>query len=143
VDHFGPTGPVDDAGEVPPVRPNVAGMSQLPPGSFTAPIDALRATAQHLDAASRAARAVCEHPGRVRGLAQDGGDAELRDAAAELARRWHWSLEQLSGATSRWAALLYLIAEQYAEVERQASGTLGTLGRLGVLTHPPSRGGSP
>src|SRR3954468_3574366 len=97
-------------------------MSQQPlaaSGPFTAPAERMHATARHLDAAARAARSVCEHPGRVRGLADDGGYPERREAAAELARRWHWSLEQLAGSTSRWAALLDLAAEHYAEAERQ------------------------
>jgi hypothetical protein len=120
-------------------------MSQQPlaaSGAFTAPADRLHATARHLDGAARAARSVCEHPGRVRGLAEDGGDPELRDAAAELARRWHWSLEQLAGSTSRWAALLDLAAEHYAQAERQAGHALDRLDRLG-LVRPRSSGGPP
>ena len=134
-----------DGGALAAGRLSVAGMSQqrsLLTGAFTAPVEELRAGARRLDAASRAALAVCEHPGRVRGLAQDGGDDELRDAAAELARRWQWALEQLAGGTSRWAALLVLAAEHYAEAERQAELTVGGLGRLGVLG-PARRGGGP
>jgi len=121
-------------------RPSVGHVSQqqFPAADgFSAPVDQLRATALRLDAASRAARSLCEHPGRVRGLAQDGGDDALRDAAAELARRWHWSLDQLAGATSRWAALLDLAADQYAEAERQVASTAGRLGLLGPRERPP------
>jgi hypothetical protein len=64
----------------------------------------------------------------VRGLAQDGGDAELRDAAAELARRWHWALQQLAGGTGRWALALELAADQYAEAEREVLSTVGHRG---------------
>jgi hypothetical protein len=98
------------------------------PEGFTAPLDQLRATARQLEAASRAAGALCDSPGRVRELAQDGGDPELSDAAADLARRWHWSLQQLAGSTGRWAVGLDLAADQYAEAERQVLSTLGHLG---------------
>jgi hypothetical protein len=131
---------VDDGSALPGRRSSVSRVSQQPSSAavrFTAPVDRLRATARRLDAASRAAHGLCEHPGRVRGLAQDGGDQELRDAAAELARRWHWSLEQLAGGTSRWAALLELAADQYAEVEREVAGTVARLGLLPPPGGPP------
>ena len=120
-------------------RPSVGHVPQQHSAAdgFSAPVDQLRATALRLDAASRAAWSLCDHPGRVRGLAQDGGDDELRAAAAELARRWHWSLDQLAGATSRWAALLDLAADQYAEAERQVASTAGRLGLLGPRERPP------
>jgi hypothetical protein len=95
-----------------------------PPQGFTAPVDDLRSTARRLDAASRAARSLADAPGRVRELAQDGGDDEFRDAAADLAHRWHRSLDQLAQGTARWAVLLDLAAAQYAEVERQVLSTV-------------------
>ncbi len=40
-------------------------------------------------------RQLLEHPGVVRGRAQDGGDEDLRDAAVLLADRWQWGLQVL------------------------------------------------
>jgi hypothetical protein len=80
----------------------------------------LQTLVQWLQSAVSAARQVQEHPGVVRGRAQDGGWPPLRDAAAELADRWEWSLGSLADDADRVAALLQLAVDRYVEAERQA-----------------------
>lgn len=93
-----------------------------------------------MEAAARAAREVSEHPGQVRGRAQDGGDEELRDAAALMADRWQWSLDRLAGDVSRWTALLHVVIDQYAEIEREQVSAVRHLGQAaGAVTHLATR----
>lgn len=85
----------------------------------------LRATAGRLQQAVRAARAVVEHPGVVRGRAQDSGSLELREAAVELAARWQYALGLMVTDIARTADALLQAAETYDQAESIALGVLG------------------
>jgi hypothetical protein len=71
-----------------------------------------------LERAVQHGRRLLEHPGVVRGRAQDGGNDDLRDAAVLLADRWQWGLQVLlDEATTllhdlRSASLLYDAVER-------------------------------
>jgi hypothetical protein len=97
------------------------GTRVLPGSAFGVDLDELRSLVERVEAAAEAARAVDEHPGVVRGRAQDSGSTELRDAAVELADRWHEALRRLTGDGERLAAVLRMVLETYAEADRQAA----------------------
>lgn len=63
-------------------------------------------------------RQLLEHPGRVRGRAQDAGDDGLRDAIVAFAGRWEWGLQALVDDASALARDLAAAAQLYDEVER-------------------------
>ncbi|HEX8496797.1 MAG TPA: type VII secretion target [Actinomycetales bacterium] len=89
----------------------------------------LRATADVLAQAVRAARSVVEHPGVVRGRAQDGGCLDLREAAVEFAARWQHALGLMVTDISRTADALRLAADTYDQAESVTLAALGPGGR--------------
>jgi hypothetical protein len=74
-------------------------------------------------------RRLLAHPGAVRGRAQDGGDDELRDAAALLADRWAWGLQVLLDDATTLLHDLRSAVVVYDQVERTAVPTLHALPR--------------
>lgn len=71
-----------------------------------------------LERAVEHGRRLLEHPGLVRGRAQDAGDDELRDAAALLADRWQWGLQVLLDDATTLLNDLRSATLLYDEVER-------------------------
>jgi hypothetical protein len=59
-----------------------------------------------------------EHPGVVRGRAQDAGDDVLRDAVVAFAARWEWGLQVLVDDAAALARDITAAARLYDEVER-------------------------
>lgn len=85
----------------------------------------LRETADRLQRAVTAARAVAEHPGVVRGRAQDGGCEQLRDAADRFARRWEHGARLLADDLGRTRDVLLLVADTYVAAEEVTARSLG------------------
>jgi len=88
----------------------------------------LREAAERLGRAAGAARAVVDHPGVVRGWAQDGGCEQLRDAAARFARRWEHGLRLLADDLGRTRDVLTLVADTYASADDGVAGSFGPAG---------------
>ncbi len=81
----------------------------------------LREAAERLGRAVAAARAVVDHPGVVRGRAQDSGCEQLRDAAARFARRWDHGLTLLASDLGCTRDVLVLVADTYESADGVAS----------------------
>lgn len=89
-----------------------------PPGPrYAVRTDRLRAVADALADAVTAAAGVADHPGVVRGRAQDAGDDELRDQAAAFADRWEHGLHLMVGHGRRMSDALRSAADGYDRVE--------------------------
>jgi hypothetical protein len=71
-------------------------------------------------------RQLLEHPGRVRGRAQDSGDDVLRDAITAFASRWEWGLQALVDDAAALARDIAAAARLYDEVERTSVLSLPT-----------------
>ncbi len=88
----------------------------------------LREIAGMVAAAADAAKAVVEHPGVVRGRAQDGGDDDLRDQAARFADRWEHGLRLMAAQAQRMADALRLAADTYDQAERASAAAWSRTG---------------
>lgn len=95
---------------------------------FTVDPERLRAAAERLGRAATAARAVVDHPGVVRGRAQDSGCEQLRDAAARFAQRWEHGLTLLADDLGRTEDVLRLVADTYTAAEDVASRSFDWVG---------------
>ncbi len=93
----------------------------------------LRQAAEQLGRAAAAANAVVDHPGVVRGRAQDGGCVQLRDAAARFARRWEHGLSLLADDLGRSRDVLMMVVTNYEAADDVASRSFSWA--------PGSRGG--
>jgi hypothetical protein len=63
-------------------------------------------------------RQLLDHPGVVRGRADDAGDETLRHAVVAFATRWEWCLQALVDDTAALLGDLRAAAQVYDEVER-------------------------
>lgn len=90
----------------------------------------LREIADRLTAAADASRAVVEHPGVVRGRAQDGGADVLRDAGERFADRWQYGLRVMSADAQRVVDLLRVVADSYDQADAAVAASLSWSGRV-------------
>jgi hypothetical protein len=88
--------------------------------AFGVRTNALDQTCDDLKRAVDRGRQLLEHPGRVRGRAQDGGDDDLRDAVVLFAARWQWGLQVLVDDAAALARDLQVAARVYDQVERMS-----------------------
>lgn len=86
--------------------------------TFSVRTNALERACSDLRRAVDRGRQLLEHPGRVRGRAQDGGDDDLRDAVVLFASRWQWGLQVLVDDAAALARDIEVAARVYDEVER-------------------------
>jgi hypothetical protein len=85
---------------------------------FAVCTSALDATCTELERAVRHGRDLLDHPGVLRGRAEDVGDDDLRAAVVHFAGRWHWGLQVLVDDASRLLTDLRSAARLYDELER-------------------------
>lgn len=86
----------------------------------------LRDVAETLAAAAEALRGVVEHPGIVRGRAQDSGDDGVRDAAERLADRWEHAMQLMAAESQRLVDVLRLAADTYDEADAVVAAVFAT-----------------
>ena len=94
-----------------------------PVGRIEVDVDAVSALAALLQAASRAAEDLHEHPGAVAGRAADCGDDELCAAVVALAGGWDDGLAVLRGQLAWWAGAMEHAARTYAQVEGRSAAS--------------------
>lgn len=117
------TTPAPDAGG-PRVNGEVGSVSPVAYQVRTSALDQLCADLQR---AVEQGRRLLEHPGVVRGQAQDAGDDDLRDAAVHLADRWTWGLQVLLDDATTLLQDVRSAAQLYDEVERTTVAVPPTL----------------
>ncbi|HET8615519.1 MAG TPA: hypothetical protein VFL94_08350 [Actinomycetales bacterium] len=93
--------------------------------SFGVRTGVLHQECESLRRAVEQSRRLLDHPGLVRGRAQDCGDDDLRDAAALLASRWQYGLQALVAEAEALLTRLRAATQLYDDVER--TSTLGPL----------------
>jgi hypothetical protein len=86
--------------------------------TFGVRTSALDRVCDELQRAVDRGRQLLEHPGRVRGRAQDVGDEGLCDAITAFAGRWEWGLQALVDDAAALARDIAAAARLYDEVER-------------------------
>lgn len=89
-----------------------------PDVTYAVGTSALDELCRALESATARGRQLLQHPGVVRGRAQDGGDDELRDAAVLFADRWQWALQAMVDDAEALLGDLRSAALLYDEVER-------------------------